>query len=208
MQFLQFVQFLRFLPRARRVAAPLSRQGLGLRASRERPGAGAWARASQGLIFGDAGVAAVDAMCQAEASAAALPGTYLAWLSTSTVNAKDRLGSDGPWFNTRGQRIARSLDDLTDGVLENPITYDAAGGGPPSPPYNLWPYTGTQADGTAAAGMTCGDWTVTTGGVGLTGYADRTSDQWTNFNDRGCDGQLNADETGYVGRAVYCFQVP
>lgn len=162
---------------------------------------------SQGLIFGDAGIAAADAMCQAEASAAGLPGTFLAWLSTSTLNAKDRLGSDGPWFNTQRQRIAATLDDLTDGTLENPITYDAAGDEPASPPYNLWPYTGTQADGTAAAGMTCGDWTMVTG-EGVSGYADRTSAQWTNFGTPGCNGQLNVAETGYVGRAVYCFQVP
>src|SRR5207248_10614341 len=40
-------------------------------------------------------LAGADAKCQALASAAALTGTYKAWLSTSTINARDRVTQAG-----------------------------------------------------------------------------------------------------------------
>jgi len=58
------------------------------------------------------GLAGADAHCQALAQAVGAGGkTWRAYLSTSTVDAKDRIGS-GPWQNVKGQVIAQNVADL------------------------------------------------------------------------------------------------
>ena len=41
------------------------------------------------------GLAGADAICNTRASAAGLPGAYVAWLSSTTVDARDRLARPG-----------------------------------------------------------------------------------------------------------------
>lgn len=122
---------------------------------------------------GDAvGLAAGDAICQTLAAEAFLPapGSFVAWLSTASpaVNAADRVGSggsQGPWKRVDAYTIAGDLADLTDSTLDTSLhqfetgdylTGDCSGFGP----CRSW--TGTDADGTAAA-QTCDDWTDSTG---------------------------------------------
>ena len=58
------------------------------------------------------GLAGADAHCQSLAQAAGAGGkTWRAYLSTNTVNAKDRIGN-GPWYNAKGQLIAQNVADL------------------------------------------------------------------------------------------------
>ncbi len=58
------------------------------------------------------GLEGADAICQKLAEAAGSTGkTWRAYLSTSTVNARDRIGA-GPWYNAKGVLIANGLDDL------------------------------------------------------------------------------------------------
>jgi hypothetical protein len=58
------------------------------------------------------GLEGADAHCQTPAAAAGAGGkTWRAYLSTSTVNARDRIGS-GPWHNAKGELIAADLDAL------------------------------------------------------------------------------------------------
>src|SRR5688572_21222630 len=64
------------------------------------------------------GLAGADKHCAALASKGGSKGkTWRAYLSTQgkdgapTVNARDRIGS-GPWYNAKGDRIARNVDDL------------------------------------------------------------------------------------------------
>jgi hypothetical protein len=58
------------------------------------------------------GLAGADAHCQSLAAAVGAGGkTWHAYLSTSTVNAKDRIGS-GPWYNAKGVLIAQNVADL------------------------------------------------------------------------------------------------
>ncbi len=53
------------------------------------------------------GLAGGDAFCQSLAQAAGAGGkTWHAYLSTSTVDAKTRIGN-GPWYNFKGERIAQ-----------------------------------------------------------------------------------------------------
>src|SRR5687767_15493240 len=57
------------------------------------------------------GLAGADAVCQSLAKAVGSTKTWRAYLSTSTVDAKSRIGN-GPWFNAKGQQIATSVADL------------------------------------------------------------------------------------------------
>jgi hypothetical protein len=67
------------------------------------------------------GLAGADAHCQALGAAAGRGNeTWRAYLSTQgpgAVNARDRIGN-GPWYNQRGQVIARSVADLHGDTLE------------------------------------------------------------------------------------------
>ncbi len=67
------------------------------------------------------GLAGADALCQSKA-AAAVPAsaskTWRAYLSTSTVNARSRIGT-GPWFNVSGVMVATSVDNLHDAAGNN-----------------------------------------------------------------------------------------
>src|SRR5690606_30987322 len=58
------------------------------------------------------GLAGADAHCQSLAAAVGAGGkTWRAYLSTSTVDAKDRIGN-GPWYNSKGDLIAQNVADL------------------------------------------------------------------------------------------------
>src|SRR5262245_22208843 len=58
------------------------------------------------------GLAGADAHCQALAQAVGAGGkTWHAYLSTNTVDAKDRIGN-GPWYNLKGQLIAQNVAEL------------------------------------------------------------------------------------------------
>ena len=67
------------------------------------------------------GLAGADAICQRlAASAGRDSATWHAYLSTDGaggVNARDRIGN-GPWYNQRGQLIARNLSELHGDTLE------------------------------------------------------------------------------------------
>ena len=58
------------------------------------------------------GLDGADAQCQTLAdTAGAGAKTWRAYLSTSSVNARDRIG-DGPWHNAKGELIANTVDEL------------------------------------------------------------------------------------------------
>ena len=58
------------------------------------------------------GLEGADMQCQTLADAAgAGVKTWRAYLSTSAVNARDRIG-DGPWHNAKGELIANTVDEL------------------------------------------------------------------------------------------------
>ena len=144
---------------------------------------------------GDFGVANWDDECEADASAAGLAaGDYLAWLSTSTINAADTLPS-GPFFRPDGVLIALSKADLIDGKILNPISLKADG----SPPQDTLVWTGTLANGTASPIGSCDDWSSadngTRGGNGRTSFTDQ---RWSESIGEGivCNGFI----------AVFCIQ--
>ena len=168
------------------------------------------------------GLAGADATCQRLAAAAGAGGrTWHAYLSTSAVNARDRIGN-GPWYNAKGARIAQNLGDLHGDTLEaarqgNNISKATAltekgepvhGFGDNPNQHDM--LTGSQTDGRAytdSADHTCQNWTSSGSGTAQLGHHDRTGGGSTSWNSthssRGCS-QENLVSTGGAG-LFYCF---
>jgi hypothetical protein len=167
------------------------------------------------------GLAGADAHCQSLAQAAGAGGKmWRAYLSTDTVNAKDRIGS-GPWYNAKGELIAQNVADLhsannkitaATALNEKGVAPNYLGGNPPAPlaqPLQHDILTGTNEDGTSS-GLTCNNWTE--GGDGATatlGHADRMGrnpgvNSWNAIHpSQGCSTEKLV-ATGGAGM-FYCF---
>jgi len=163
------------------------------------------------------GLDGADAHCQSLAEAAgAGDKTWRAYLSTSTVNARDRIG-DGPWHNAKGALIAGTLDELhgdgnkigkETGLTEKGEMVKGRGDTPNQ--HDI--LTGSNADGTVAAGMTCEDWTSNaSASKAFVGHHDRIglrddapSKSWNaSHPSRGC-AQEDLPKSGGAG-LFYCF---
>lgn len=177
------------------------------------------ANAGRGGDFG--GVAGADRYCQALASnVGAGNKTWRAYLSTTgagAVNARDRIGR-GPWYNAKGELVARSVDELHGA---NHLTKQTAltergepimGRGDTVNMHDI--LTGSGPDGRAVAGgedTTCGNWTKSGAGSAIVGHHDRMglrddepSRSWNSSHpSRGCD-MASLKATGGDGR-LYCF---
>jgi len=167
------------------------------------------------------GLEGADAHCEALAAAVGAGGkTWHAYLSTNTVNAKDRIGR-GPWYNVKGVAIASSVADLHSdnnklsaetALTEQGKAPNYLGGTPPAPlaqPLQHDILTGTNADGTAAA-QTCNNWTDgSAGSQAMLGHADRLGrnpglNSWNAIHpSQGC-GLEQLAPTGGAGM-FYCF---
>jgi len=170
------------------------------------------------------GLAGADQHCQKLAAAAGAGSrTWHAYLSTSAVNARDRIGN-GPWYNAKGARIAQNLGDLHGDTLEaarqgNNISKATALTEKGEPVHGLGDnpnqhdmLTGSQTDGRAytdSADHTCQNWTSGGSGTAQLGHHDRTGGGSTSWNSthpsRGCS-QENLVSTGGAG-LFYCFAV-
>ncbi|HEX8110221.1 MAG TPA: choice-of-anchor D domain-containing protein, partial [Kofleriaceae bacterium] len=141
------------------------------------------------------GLAAADANCARLANAAGLPGTYVAWLSTSTVNAKDRLGSARGWVRLDGEPFADTVAALTTNhAVLHPIVYDENGTALAFGSDVAW--TGTDVNG--ANPLACSDWTSTSASAqGWIGEAGAGPLGWTRINPNACS------QGPY---RLYCFQ--
>jgi len=162
------------------------------------------------------GLDGADAHCAKLAEAAGSTGkTWKAYLSAEGVNAKDRIGA-GPWQNLKGDVIATDVANLhsADNKLSKATALTEAGAvvnGRGDTPNQHDILTGSNPDGTLAAGQTCGDWTLNGEGSAIVGHSDRTgldeSDAAKSWNSshpsRGC-GQENLVGTGGAG-LLYCF---
>jgi hypothetical protein len=141
------------------------------------------------------GLLNADSECQRLAGLASLPGHYIAWLSTSSSNASDRLiQSSGPYVLVDGTVIANDWADLVDGSLAHAIDLDENGSS-----VSWYAWTGTYAYGTVDF-PTCNEWTDNTATYnGTIGDETATNSDWsalaTSFR---CDAHYN----------LYCFQQP
>jgi hypothetical protein len=182
------------------------------------------------------GLAGADAHCQKLAAAAgagaktwraylSVPGTFGAAATATTpardavqgVHARDRIGA-GPWFNAKGELIARNVTHLHSGNAVGKATaLDEKGAvvkGRGDNPNEHDILTGTREDGTAFAPQTdttCKAWTSSGEGSAIVGHHDGSgplNDNWAkswNFSHQsaGCS-QEALVRTGGSGR-FYCF---
>jgi hypothetical protein len=105
----------------------------------------------------DPGVAGADALCNAEATAFSLGGTWTAWISSFQVTAKDRV-IGGPWYLVDGTTlVTSSVTDLLANGPDHAIDM-FPGGDPDTIGLNVW--TGTDANGNFDTDQTnCASWT-------------------------------------------------
>ena len=120
------------------------------------------------------GLAGGDAICAARATEAGLAGDYRAWLSTTSVDARDRI-ADSRYQNRSFETVALGLADLTSLNLLNPIQFDELGNSVPTAVADAW--TGTVNDGTGIGSLNCSDWSDPSAD-GLVGLSDTTA-EWT-----------------------------
>jgi hypothetical protein len=174
------------------------------------------------------GIEGADRHCQSLASAAGAGSrTWRAYLSTqgkatndtNVIHARDRIGS-GPWYNAKGVRIARNVDDLhsASGNVNKDTALDEKG--QPINDRSMKPnkhdiLTGSRPDGTAlppTTDMTCGNWTKSgSDGSAMVGHHDRSGPvdhawavSWnSSHNSIGCS-QPALIKTGGDG-LIYCF---
>lgn len=138
-----------------------------------------------GAIGGNlGGLAGADRVCQ-ELAAAVGAGerTWRAYLSTATVNARDRIGT-GPWYNVRLQEVAPDVATLHEEEIprllwdaEDPdqegLVIDENGELVPLSEHDI--ITGSEMDGTVFDGKTCLDWTsASEDEVAQVGHSDIT----------------------------------
>lgn len=176
------------------------------------------------------GLAGADAHCQKLAAAVGAGGrSWRAYLSVAptfatanapavpAINARDRIGS-GPWFNAKGQLIARDVAELHAGnALDKSTALNERGEtvkGRGDQPNEHDILTGSRDDGTAFAPQqdtTCRAWTSSSDGAAIVGHHDRIGplpENWAkswNFSHPtvGCSPEALV-RTGGSGR-FYCF---
>jgi hypothetical protein len=136
------------------------------------------------------GLAGADQLCATRASAAGLTGNYVAWLSTSSVDAIDRLGGASGWVRPDGKPFANT--PLS--AIYYPIRQDEFGN-------ELWGrqvFTGTDRNGTKETGSMCSDWAANTG-RGRSGGTNVTHVSWTDH--------YGGDDACSYEQSIYCFGI-
>ncbi|MBZ9704471.1 MULTISPECIES: hypothetical protein [unclassified Mesorhizobium] len=164
------------------------------------------------------GLKGADAHCASLAEAAGVTGkTWAAYLSTSTEDARDRIGK-GPWVNAKGVKIADDVASLhgdANGITKQTALTEKGEmvNGRGDTPNRHDMLTGSKPDGTRIADQTCGDWTMSgTEGAAMMGHHDRTglddsaaAKSWNSSHaSRGGCGQEALKGTGGDG-LFYCF---
>ena len=117
------------------------------------------------------GLAGADLKCMTAASNAGLNGTWKALLSTSTVDAKDRI-PDVVYKRMDATVIANNKADLFDGTILATININENGS------IEGWThvFTGSISDGTKRVGANCSNWTLNSGN------GERGINEYSNFN--------------------------
>jgi len=176
------------------------------------------------------GLAGADQLCTTLAAAvspALGAKTWHAYLSTTTENARDRIGN-GPWTNAAGVVIGTSVAQLHDQAaggasqqtwpLNNPtIALDERGNQVPLQPLVHDILTGSDAAGRVSPLGTCGDWTQATG-MTSNGHSNRAgqatnggvASSWNFSHITGCAEPMNNFQQGTVSQgggrgSIYCF---
>lgn len=147
------------------------------------------------------GLSGADTLCQNRANTyISNPGTFKAWLSSTTVSAASRLThATENYALVTGTVIANGWTDLTDGTIDNPINRDADG----SARTGLV-FTDTSTDGSiyvSSTAYSCNNWTSTSSSYSHPpGDTGATDSYWTRVTGpseaKTCDTAVN----------IYCFE--
>ena len=140
------------------------------------------------------GLEGADAHCQQLADDAGLDGTYRAWLSSSAVDARDRLIGSRGWMRVDRKLVADTVADLVEGRILHPIRIDELGNDIGLSDV----YTGTGTDG-AVQSFTCEDWTAAAGfgGVGNSAFGGVSFGMGPDGSGTSCS----------LERPLYCFGI-
>jgi hypothetical protein len=140
--------------------------------------------------------AAYDAECNTLATAAGLNtaqgDAFIAWLSDSTSDAKDRLGTATGFVRIDGKGFLNDLSEMMQGKIRNPLDIDEHG-----EEVRGAVYTATDNRGMWVTDNACGDWSGAPGSGLVLGLTYGGPHDWTAGEGATCD-----EETR--GR-LYCF---
>jgi hypothetical protein len=154
------------------------------------------------------GLAGADGNCQRLADAAALGGSYKAWLSDHSATPLTRFSrATVPYVLVDGSVVAVDFTELIGGSLRHAINRTEKGGTPPATTgcgaagsHMVW--TDTREDGTLfSGGETCGEWTDVS--VSSSAWGDATSQGNWSLVCNGGNGPATACDSL---NAIYCFE--
>jgi hypothetical protein len=149
------------------------------------------------------GIAGADSLCQTEADAVKLGGSWLAWIADDTGDPVSRFDHSGAYVRLDGVLVAGNFDELVSGTLENAITSTPSGEYLPIGAAWTNVAIGGHAPGPEAplANASCANWTSRDislqGGIGQYNFSSR---EWTFLGTDTCD--ADADHPNHL----YCFE--
>ncbi|UQA55965.1 hypothetical protein [Polyangium aurulentum] len=149
-----------------------------------------------------------ERMCTELATAAGVGGgPWRAWLSSTTVNARDVVTGPGPFYDMAGKMVFADRFDLLGGA-RGPLLTET---GVPLPNkvgdllvYNYM-FTGTKTNGAYGAEIgSCADWTdADKAGPGIIFLVEAGAEPFSECVGNSCSGHLCGADLGHV----YCFEV-
>ena len=140
------------------------------------------------------GITGADQTCHDHAEAAGLPpNTYVAWLSTPSINAIDRLGNARGWVRVDGKPLADTLADISAGRMFHPLRVNEFGNFDNTSMGYVW----TGNINWAGSGDSCSSWTSSDQGMGEYGTSDGIGYVFKDFGGLSCRGLAR----------LYCFGV-
>ena len=151
-----------------------------------------WPQAESGTT----GLAAGDSICQNLAADAGLtePENFKAWLSDDSIDAIDRIESNGPWVRIDGIPVAADKAELASESLFSAIAVTDQG----DYLHNHSVWTGTANNGAAAAAH-CSGWTTADPSIqGTFGQAQSAGLRWSQWA-VSITGDCN------ISRRIYCL---
>lgn len=142
------------------------------------------------------GLSGGDALCQARADAAALGGTWLAWLGDGTDGPATRfVHSDAEYRLVGGGVVATSWTDLIDGTIGVPLDHDETGTALPMAD-DMIVWTAVFHTGGNPTPVHCSGWTSSEVTLVPTGLASATDTGWTVYGPNNCSEM----------HRLYCFE--
>jgi hypothetical protein len=102
------------------------------------------------------GLTGADTLCATAASLAGICGNFVAYLSTDSINAIDRIATGGPWYNPSQTVMVFSSIAQLRSAANVPINWDQYGNTISS----TVRWTGSLYTGELSFGTTCSGWTA------------------------------------------------